>query len=119
MLKNYLKITFAVLKRRKFFSFISLFGISFTLVVLIVITAFIEHIFSSGYPEANQDRTLYIDRFVEMDTKHQGMSSGPISYNFIKKYVGRIADAQKIGFTSEINSINTYINHQKIKLDYK
>ena len=37
MIKNYLKLAFKVLLRRKFFTFISLFGISFTLVVLMVL----------------------------------------------------------------------------------
>jgi len=40
MLKNYFKIAIAVLKRRKFFTFISLFGISFTLTVLMVLTLY-------------------------------------------------------------------------------
>ena len=34
MLKSYLKLAWKVLLRRKFFTFISLFGIAFTLVVL-------------------------------------------------------------------------------------
>ena len=42
MLLNYLKITLAVLQRRKFFTFISLFGISLTLTILVVATAFID-----------------------------------------------------------------------------
>jgi len=60
MLKNYFKIAIAVLKRRKFFTFISLFGISFSLTILIVITAFIDNGISAGYPDTNRDRSLYI-----------------------------------------------------------
>lgn len=44
MLTNYFKIAIAVLKRRKFFTFISLFGISFTLTILIVLTAFVDNL---------------------------------------------------------------------------
>ena len=36
MLRNYLKLAVKVLLRRKFFTFVSLFGIAFTLVVLVV-----------------------------------------------------------------------------------
>ena len=36
MLKHYLSLAVKVLLRRKFFTFISLFGISFTLLVLMV-----------------------------------------------------------------------------------
>src|SRR3954447_21812971 len=60
MLKNYFKIAIAVLKRRKFFTFISLFGISFSLTILIVITAFIDNGISANYPDTNRDRSLYI-----------------------------------------------------------
>ena len=45
MFKNYFKIAIAVLKRRKFFTFISLFGISFTLTILIIVAAFFDHLF--------------------------------------------------------------------------
>lgn len=38
MLENYFKIAIVVLGRRKFFTFISLFGISFTLTILMVAT---------------------------------------------------------------------------------
>ena len=40
MLKNYFKLAFKVLLRRKFYTFISLFGISFTMAVLMLVVAF-------------------------------------------------------------------------------
>ena len=43
MLKHYLSLAVKVLLRRKFFTFISLFGISFTLLVLMVVTALFDH----------------------------------------------------------------------------
>ena len=45
MFKNYLKIAFKVLLRRKFFTFVSLFAISFTMVVLMVAAALLDHVF--------------------------------------------------------------------------
>ncbi len=51
MLKNYFKIAIAVLKRRKFFTFISLFGISFTLTILMVGVAFLDKVISPDYPD--------------------------------------------------------------------
>ena len=44
MLKSYLKLAWKVLLRRKFFTFISLFGIAFTLVVLMVATALLDNV---------------------------------------------------------------------------
>ena len=62
MLKNYLKIALKVLVRRKFFTFISLFGISFTLVVLMVVTAMLDHMLAPMAPESRQDRIIGVYR---------------------------------------------------------
>src|SRR5215470_14330332 len=58
MIRNYLKIALKVLLRRKFFTFISLFGVSLTLVVLLVATAMLDHVFSPQAPEVLGNRTL-------------------------------------------------------------
>lgn len=60
MLRNYLKMALKVLARRKFFTFISLFGISITLLVLLVATAMLDNIFAPQAPETRADRTLGI-----------------------------------------------------------
>jgi len=46
MLTNYLKIALKVLRRRKFFTFISLFGITLTLAVLMVGAAILDNAFA-------------------------------------------------------------------------
>ena len=58
MLKNYIKIAYKVFLRRKFFTLISLFAISFTLIVLMVAVAIFDHIFGPLKPETKLDRTL-------------------------------------------------------------
>jgi putative ABC transport system permease protein len=60
MLRSYLKLAWKVLWRRRFFTAISLFGISLTLVVLMVATALLDHTFAPMAPEVRQDRTLVI-----------------------------------------------------------
>ena len=62
MLTHYLSLAVKVLLRRKFFTFISLFGISFTLVVLMVVTAMLDHMLGPDATEPRQDRSLYVDR---------------------------------------------------------
>jgi putative ABC transport system permease protein len=116
---NYLKITFAVLQRRKFFTFISLFGISFTLTILVVATAFLDHLIAPGYPEVNRDRSLYIWGLKEKDTKKGGMSSGPVSFSFINTYVRTLKTPAKVAATSMPNSINIYLNNHKLKVNYR
>ena len=77
MLKNYFKIAIAVLKRRKFFTFISLFGISFTLTILIVLTAFVDNVISPNYPEVNRDKSLYISVLQQKNLKHFSSQNSP------------------------------------------
>ncbi len=119
MLLNYLKITLAVLQRRKFFTFISLFGISFTLTILVVATAFLDHLIAPGYPEVNRDRSLYIWTLKEKDSKKSGMSSGPVSFSFINTYVRTLKTPAKVAAASMPNSINIYLNNHKLKVNYR
>lgn len=58
MLASYLKLAWKVLARRKFFTFVSLFGVSFTLLVLVIAVALLDHRFAPVAPEIHQDRTL-------------------------------------------------------------
>jgi putative ABC transport system permease protein len=62
MLKNYLTLAWKVLQRRKVFTAISLFGTSFTLVVLTVAVALFDHTLSPMAPEVNLERTLVMNR---------------------------------------------------------
>ncbi|PHI20835.1 hypothetical protein CEQ90_05585 [Lewinellaceae bacterium SD302] len=68
MFKNYLKLAFKVLGRRKFFTFVSLFGISFTLMVLMVIMAFLDTELGANAPMSEADRMVLMDR-VEFKTQ--------------------------------------------------
>jgi len=117
MLKNYFKIAVAVLRRRKFFTFISLFGISFTLTILLVLTAFIDKVIGDNYPDKKRDRSLYINR-VEQDGKGT-MSSGNPSYYFLNHFAGSMKTPVNMTLFSRFDGTNTYINNKKIAVDYK
>ena len=119
MLKNYFKIAIAVLKRRKFFTFISLFGISFTLTILIVLTAFVDNITSANYPEAKRDRSLYITTLQQEDTKHQGRRTGPASFYYLNHYVSTLKTPAKVSIASFFNPTNTYVNNKKLVINLK
>ncbi|WP_295791172.1 ABC transporter permease [Mucilaginibacter sp.] len=117
MLKNYFKIAIAVLRRRKFFTFISLFGISFTLTILLVLTAFIDKVVGDSYPDKKRDRSLYVSR-IQLSYK-DGRSSGPPSYYFLDHYGHTLKTPLKIGIASGFNGTNTYVNNKKIAVNYK
>src|SRR5439155_24575742 len=98
MLKNYLKIAIAVLKRRKFFTFISLFGISFTLSILMVLTAFIDKVVNDNYPDKKRDRSLYVNTMEE--TGPHSMNGGTPSFYFLTHYAGSLKTPVKIAISS-------------------
>ena len=117
MLKNYFTIAIAVLRRRKFFTFISLFGISFTLTILLVLTAFIEKVVGDNYPDRKRDRSLYIVRLEEEGKGN--MSSGNPSYYFIDHFTKNLKTPVNIAIASGSNGTNTYVNNKKIAVNYK
>jgi len=117
MLKNYFKIAIAVLKRRKFFTFISLFGISFTLTILMVVAAFVENVIGNDYPDKKRDRSLYITN-LEQRGEHS-VNSGSLSFYFLNKYASTLKTPSRVSIFSGANPTNTYVNNKKITVYYK
>ena len=117
MLTNYIKIAIKVLQRRKFFTFISLFGISFTLLVLNVLTAFLDSFISPGGPEQKLDRTIILENV--MIKGKAGTSSTDASYYFINRYVKPLKTAEKISIFSNSKIVTTYQNNRKVKTAVK
>ncbi len=121
MLKNYFKIAIAVLKRRKFFTFISLFGISFSLTILIVLTAFIDNGISANYPDTNRDRSLYITNVGLRKQLPDGSNNwgGSGSFYFLNHYTSMLKTPVKVAISSNASSTNTYVNNKKLVIGVK
>jgi putative ABC transport system permease protein len=113
MLKNYLKIAFKVFLRRKFFTFISLFGISFTLIVLMAGTAILDHIFGPMPPETKLNRILgvYIMSFKGPNTSMSGAGAG---YALLDRHVRTLPQVEKVSIFSGPSQVNSYWNGSKI-----
>ncbi|GAB2539952.1 ABC transporter permease [Spirosoma aerophilum] len=119
MLLNYIKIAWKVLLRHPFYTFITLFGISLTLTVLMVLTSFLDHLIGSHYPETNRDRTLYVMQMHLRDSSRTSNSNGPMSFKFLTDYAKSVKSAERVTITTFINSSNAYVGSQKIKLNTK
>src|SRR5688500_9142697 len=119
MLANYFKIAIAVLKRRKFFTFISLFGISLTLTILILMAAFFDHLFSAGYPDTKRDRSLYIIDKLILQREDGGSMNGPPSFYFLEHYVSKLETPSKVSISSAFRQTYSYVNNSKISIIYK
>lgn len=114
MLKNYVKTAFKVFLRRKFFTFISLFAISFTLTVLMVATALLDHLFGPLPPETKIDRTLGL--FYLEKTGPHSMSAGHPDYIFQERYVRTLPDVERVSLFSYHNLVIDYQNGLKIEI---
>ena len=110
MLKNYLKVAFKVFWRHKFFTGVNLFGICFTLVVLMVAAAIFDQEAGPVPPEVHSDRTLYLPWLlvqtiwqVSSDSSGSGGGHGDgfrsnfgMSYAFLDRLVRPLETAQKV-----------------------
>jgi len=94
MFLNYVKTAWVVFLRRKFFTFINLFGITFTLAILLVASALLDQFLGSAPPEVNQNRTLSILR-VTATNDRSGISSAMSTYKFLDKHLKDLPGAEK------------------------
>jgi putative ABC transport system permease protein len=112
MFGHYLTLAVKVLMRRKFFTFISLFGISFTLLVLTVVAALFDHSFGPGAEEPRQDRTLYVDRAV-MHGPHSTSSSSP-GFKVLDAYARNLPGVERLSLFENTRTVYSYIDGRKI-----
>ncbi|MCB0555256.1 MAG: ABC transporter permease [Phaeodactylibacter sp.] len=119
MIFNYLKITLKVLRRNKFFTFVSLFGIVFTLLILIVISAFLDHLIAPHYPDVNRGRCLYVGKVDCSNPEEGSHKMGPPSYHFLDTYVRTLKTPKMVGVASMPSFANAYIGSRRLKLNLK
>src|SRR4051812_2131774 len=112
MLSSYLKLALKVLRRRPMFTAISLFGISFTLLVLIVAAAVFDHAVAPLAPETRQDRTLgvYTIRMIGSGNVWQSEAS----YGFFDRYLRDLPGVERMSIFSGAASVSSYRNGNRI-----
>jgi len=141
MLLNYLKLALKVIRRQKFFSFISLFGISFTLMILMLVTALLDRQFGANAPLSQRSDMLLASRliqnFIEADTvsvvdsslidgvmrydttydnidRQSSTSRGYMSFGLLNDRIGRVEGAKHLGIFSYSLPSNTFISGKKV-----
>ncbi len=141
MIKNYLILAIRVLGRKKFFTFISLFGISFTLAILMLIMSFLQAELGNEKPFTNRDK-MVIFNMVEMqnvvadttmmidsskvgsemvyDTTYSygensnSTSMGSLGGQFLLDHFSALPSAVNRTFFIQGVSFNAYVNNSKI-----
>ena len=117
MLLSYLKIAWKVLLRRKFFTAISLFGISFTLMILLVVSAMYDYTVGPQMPEKRLDRLLFTSPLAIWSPNTSNVSSP--SYSFLERHIRPLRTPEKVSISTGQGTIVTYVGNTKLQLDQK
>jgi putative ABC transport system permease protein len=113
MLKSYIIIAFKVLLRRKLFTAVSLFGIGFTLLVLVVSAAIFEQKYSAQPPEVYADRCLGVFR-LEAEGPDISIISNP-GYYLLDRYIRTLPDVERTTIFSSVRQIVSYHQGKRIE----
>ncbi len=144
MLKNYLKLAIKVLGRKKFFTFISLFGISFTLMILMLVTSFLETELGDHAPLTEKDKMVFVPRIalkkIVNDTipaidssmvkglmvydttysyqeRNSSMSSSSAGYALLDKHLRQVQGVEKYSFYTSGTSFDIFLNSNKLTFE--
>ncbi len=115
MLRNYLTVAWKVLLRRKFFTFVSLFGVGVTLMVLLVAVAFLDHSFAPHSPEVRADRTLGIYRVTLKGPDSTWSSSCGYGYVERVRTLTQMPAVERLALVSEIQTVVSYLGQRRIE----
>ncbi|MGK0364541.1 MAG: putative ABC transport system permease protein [Saprospiraceae bacterium] len=143
MLKSYFKLAFKVLNRKRFFTFISLFGISFTLMILMLVTAFLDNELGQHAPMTEKDRMVFMDHAwtklmlpdttyivdstyvkgamlydstMEVGEAQRSMSRSQVSYYLFEDVIGDVQGAQRRTAMVPFLSFSVFKNNKKLEL---
>jgi len=117
MLLSYLKIAWKVLMRRKFFTFISLFGVSFTLMILLVVMAMFDHLVGASTPVRRVDRMLFVNVIRHQMVGGHGWMNMPASIHFVDDYVRKLKTPEKVGITTTSANATAFTKSKLLALD--
>lgn len=146
MIKNYLTLALKVLKRKPFYTFISLFGISFTLMILMLITSMGDAMLGNNRPMTNKDRLIISEMLERYTTKYdtvrtidtvyadgggvrydttetledsgsRNTSQGGMSYAFVNDYLTDFEGVETQTFFNNRNQVDGYLEGRKISFN--
>ena len=117
MFGNYLKMAWKVLGRRRFFTFVSLFGIGFTLTTLMIVVTLADHVLAPSYPESRRDRTLVLEQ-ISMSGDRSTWVSGP-GYKFIATYARDLPGVERLSVYTRPRQAATFRDGRKQTFDIR
>lgn len=143
MISNYIKLAFRVLGRKKFFTAITLFGISFTLAILMLIVSVLETEVGNTKPVTHKEKlvvlpnlqvikqfydtiyvydTLMVNEKMTIDSTYTveeaGMnnSNNEFAWSYLDKHLSDIPSATNYTFFNANSVFNAYVNSTKVEM---
>lgn len=117
MLASHLKLALKVLRRRPFFTFVSLFGTCLTLVVLVVAAAVLDHLVGPLPPESRQDRSLFLERMVVRGDDL--VISTDCGYAFLDRFARTLPGIERATIFGSAGPVTSYQGGRKTDLHLK
>lgn len=109
---HYTRLAVKVLWRRKFFTFISLFAITFTLSVLMIVSTLFDNALAPMEPETKLARTLHVHSVWLEGDKYR--STGSPGYGFLDRYCRDLPGVELFSIYSESQEVTSYVGDEKI-----
>jgi putative ABC transport system permease protein len=109
MFANYLKIAWKVMLRRRFFTFVSLFGIAFTMIVIMVVASLFDHTFGPHAPESKLNRMIGV-YFANMTNKNHFGYYDMGGYKLLDKHLRRLQPVEAMSIHSVVGPGYCYQN---------
>lgn len=119
MLRNYLKIAIAVLLRRKFLTFVNLFGTVLTLTVLVVAFATLTSIVNPSGAQHRNDHVLAINRVTLTHSTEFNLRGGGPGGAFFTSYVKPLRTPDLISLTTRAHTVISYIKGRKLAVQVR
>lgn len=118
---NYVKVAAKVLVRRKFFTAVSLFGVAFTLMVLLVVAALFDHMFAPRAPESKLGRMLHVYALImkgQQGEDEWSIRTSP-GYPLLDRYVRDLPGVEKMTIYSKPRTVTGFVDGEKIVSDLR
>lgn len=112
MLTHSLRLAWKVLSRRRFYTAISLAGVAFTLLVLLVAAAMLDSMLGARPPEVHADRTLGV---YAMTLEGENWSTGAAAgYGFLDREARGLDGVERMAILQKPQSVVSYVDGRKI-----
>jgi len=116
MIKNYIKLALKVMLRKKYYTFLSLLGISFTIMIITVFASFIDQIIGENDTEPNRSRTLILEKVKSYEGKFSDLNRP--SLFFLQKNLKGLESVSAVSLFSD-HSFVSFLNGKNVAHAFK